>query len=124
MMRILGLITILFCFACGGMLPEKKVTRLPASIATPVPFEQHQCLSLLETKYQSEKKELKLSIVRGMILKLEEKYPELKHTSDKASPDELRKGVGYRSLELSVEHLSHREAVKFHTRHSAFHTRP
>lgn len=117
------LILVFVCLACGGMLPgkvkktplkvEARVTNLHATL-------QRIHLSVLEVKYLKENRQLNLAIVRGMILELEGKNPDI--TLPDSLPDlkEMRKRPAFLSLELTVEHLSHRESVKENSRHSAF----
>ncbi len=113
----------LACLACGGMLPGKVI---PQKLRTQVKAPEHSVpeqalyLKVLEAKYLKEKRTLNLAIVRGMLVELERKNSQL--TLPDSHPDlkELRKDPAFLSLELTIEHLSHRESVKGNSRHSAY----
>lgn len=127
-MKLATLILIsLICLSCGGLMQDKTVSRLPASVIE-IPsaevIDQRLFLSALKMKYEKENKAINLAIVRSMIMELEEKYPSLPDSHDSATLEILRKRPGFLSLELTIEHLSHRESVKLSTRHSAFHSIP
>lgn len=117
----------LICLSCGGLMQGKATGRRPASVLvkpSPEDIDQRIFLSALKTKYERENKAINLAIVRSMIMELEEKYPMLAGSHDSMTTENLRKRPGFLSLELTIEHLSHRESVKQSTRHSAFHSIP
>ena len=114
---------ILTCLACGGHQLEMKPVRIPASVVLapePEVINQRLFLSALEAKYKKENKAIKLAIVHSMLMELEEKYPSLPDSREKANVESLRKRPDFLSLELTIEHLSHREEVKQRASHSAF----
>jgi hypothetical protein len=118
------LILVFFaCLACGGLLPEKltpkKMKAAPQVIDVSL-TEQRLHLSILEAKYLKEDRKLNLAIVRGMILELEAKNPALRVPATLPQIKDLRKNHAFLSLELTVEHLSHRDSVKLNSRHSAY----
>lgn len=101
--------------ACGGMLPGKVTGHkvlLPVNSVDAFAFENRIHLSVLEAKYLKENQVLNLAIVRGMILGLEGKNPTLIIPDSLPDLKEMRKKPAFLSLELTVEHLSHRESVK------------
>lgn len=113
----------LICLSCGGLMQTQTVARKPASIEARPSTEvadQRKYLAALEIKYANEKKAINLAIVRSMIVELETKYPSLPASYDDLALENLRKRPGFLALELTIEHLSHRESVKLSTRHSAY----
>lgn len=120
-----ALFLLVICASCGNVLPAKMIARMPASVVvTQPPYDQRLYLGVLEEKYKAENKTMGLSIVRGMILGLEEKWPELENFEVKTPTKEMTSRPAFRSLEMTVEHLSHRESVRIQTRHNAFHKAP
>ncbi len=108
-------ILVFICLACGGMLPGKVTEHkfpLPVKTVDASINENRLNLSVLEAKYLKEKQVLNLAIVRGMILELEGKNPTLILPDSLPDLKEMRKKPAFLSLELTVEHLSHRESVK------------
>ncbi len=119
---LLGLLGI----SCGGVILDKKEVvnlRAPAHSPAPQNTEKLVFLRALESKYLQENKPLNLSITRAMIMEMEGEQSE-SGTVSVADLKKLRKNQTFLSLELTIEHLSHREQVKLGTRHSAFHKRP
>lgn len=116
---LLGLLGI----SCGGVILDNKPVvnlRAPASSPAHENSEKLVFLRALESKYLQENKPLNLSITRTMIMEIDGGQL----ASDPVSLSELkklRKKQSFLSLELTIEHLSHREQVKLGTRHSAFH---
>lgn len=116
------LILFVACLSCGGMLPERTATRKPAGKTLEVRPEIHEKrvhLDVLEARYIHEDRSLELAIVRGMILKLQEKHPGLHLPASPADQRKLRNDPAFLSLQMTVEHLSHRESVKIASRQSA-----
>lgn len=126
-MKLFALLILTFtCLACGGMLPGKLAIREPASVPAPAMKTSDQGrelthLQVLHKKLLRENKTLSLAIVNGMLAELKEKNPALSDPETLPDLKELRKNPAFVSLELTVEHLSHRESVKNGPRHSAFH---
>ena len=119
---LMGLLGI----SCGGVTLDKKTTlnlRAPASSPARENSEKLVFLRALESKYLQENKPLNLSITRAMIMEIEGELPVARAVS-LSDLKKLRKNQSFLSLELTIEHLSHREQVKLGTRHSAFHKRP
>lgn len=122
-MKWFSLILIfLVSLSCGGMLPG-KIAHAPVihkvSIDTGI-HDRRLFLDALESKYLKEKKGINLAIVRSMIVELEGKYPALSKSEGLPDLKDLRNKPAFLSLELTVEHLSHRESVKLSARQSAF----
>ncbi len=109
------ILLVFICLACGGMLPgkvsEHKVP-LPVKEVDAFVVENRLHLSVLEAKYLKENQVLNLAIVRGMILELDGKNPAIILPVSLPDLKEMRKRPAFLSLELTVEHLSHRESVK------------
>lgn len=112
-----ALLGFLLLTSCGGLLPKTPKVRVSQKVL--VPYQERIELGFLQERYRLQGQGPKLAITRSLILELEAKYPELKDESlaDKKlqiDPRELT------SLDLSIEHLAHREAFKRSSRHSAF----
>lgn len=125
-MKPLFLILFIACLSCGGMLPERSATRTPAGRPLEISAAIHEKrvhLDVLENKFLLEGRSLELAIVRGMILKLQEKHPDLTLSAYSVDQRKLRKDSAFLSLQMTVEHLSHRESVKNSSRQSASHHR-
>jgi hypothetical protein len=117
---LLSLISMLV--SCGGMLLENKQVRAPASVAPIVTEElrdEELYLRILEKKYADHP--LRRAIVRGMLVEIHDKHPNLVPLDRSVDLKELHKNPRFLALELTVEHLAHRESVKLSMRHSAFH---
>lgn len=127
-MKLAGLFILsLICLSCGGLMKTQEVVRAPASVEALPSAEvtdQKLYLAALEIKYSNEKKAINLAIVRSMITELEARYPSLPASYDDLALENLRKRPGFLALELTIEHLSHRESVKLSTRHSAYLSNP
>lgn len=127
-MKLAALILLtLICLSCGGLIQGKSLGRVPASVMTrpnSLIMDQRLFLSVLKTKYEKENKAINLAIVKSMIMELEEKYPSLPDVKASLPLENLRKRPGFLSLELTIEHLSHRESVKLSARLSTFHSLP
>lgn len=109
------------CLACGGMLPEKVTHRAPASIPAPVNesriSDRFTHLHVLKAEYLKKKEPQGLKVVEGMITAIREKNPAIEHPATLPDLKKLRNNPGFIALELTVEHLSHRESVKLASRH-------
>ena len=127
-MKLVSLILlILLGISCGGVTLEKKqrplrltTTHSPAIQNT----EKLVHLKILEQKYLQEENHMNLAITRGMILEIEGDTSSTGTIPEVADLKKLRKNQAFLSLEMTIEHLSHREQFKLGTRHSAFHKRP
>lgn len=109
------------CLACGGMLPGKVTQRAPASIPVVVDesrlSDQLTHLHVLKAHYLKKEESLGLKVVEGMIADIRIKNPTIQHQTTLPDLKRLRNNPGFISLELTVEHLSHRESVKLASRH-------
>lgn len=111
------------CLACGGMLPgkiTKDKTLAPKKTVNHTAIQKRLHLSVLESKYLKEDLALNLAIVRGMIMELEGKNGAYVLPDSLPDLKDLRKRPSFLALELTVEHLSHRESVKQNPRHSNY----
>ncbi|MES2525720.1 MAG: hypothetical protein V4598_01480 [Bdellovibrionota bacterium] len=127
-MKLVALIFLgLLGISCGGVILEKKeVVNLRAPAASPARENSEKLVFLkaLESKYLQENKPLNLSITRAMMMEMNGASRGPASSISHAELKKLRKNQSFLSLELTIEHLSHREEVKLGTRHSAFHKRP
>ncbi len=120
---LLGLLGI----SCGGVILDKKEVvnlRPPASSPAHENSEKLVFLKALESKYLQENRPLNLSITRAMMMEIGGVSRGPASAISHSDLKKLRKNQSFLSLELTIEHLSHREEVKLGTRHSAAYKRP
>ncbi len=122
-MRSLFLSLALFIItSCGGLdLGMKSSKAKPETQITSDVSEKYAHLQILKIRFQAKEETLNQVVVKNLILELEHHYPQLIHTRHelKLPEAEILKNPAFRSLELTVEHLSHRESVKFKSSRSA-----
>ncbi len=124
-MRAAFLIMALIVTAsCGGVDLSSKPTlkkRQPA-ISLEVREKYHH-LEILKAHFAASEQTLNQVVVRSLMLELEHTYPRLlqgHQNLKKSNVVDMRKNLAFLSLELTVEHLAHREAVKLSSTRSAF----
>ncbi len=126
-MKITSLILLIVLgISCGGVTLDKKqspVKRETSHSPATQNTEKLVHLKILEQKYLQEENHMKLAITRGMIMETEAENEVSGTLPQVTDLKKLRKNQAFLSLEMTIEHLSHREQFKLGTRHSAFHKR-
>jgi hypothetical protein len=113
--------------SCGGVTLEKKHSVFHRSqIHSPSEQDNEKLvhLKILERKYAQENKPMDLAITRAMILEIPDGKSEHILIDSMSELKKLRENHAFVSLEMTIEHLSHREQFKLGTNQSAFHKRP
>jgi hypothetical protein len=127
MKALLIIMTLVLNFSCGDIQTSSiPILKKRSDFVTLELREKYRNLQILEQHFSLREMAVKRIVLKSLKLELEHNYPQLlkiDHRINNNTVTEMRKDPAFLSLELTIEHLAHREAVKLRSSRSASLTR-